>query len=78
MEVWWNPDYTRLTPGECYFPPALLENPAWELPEYYQWVLRGLKIAAAHQEDPARTEIIRELEAIADDPNLTWLKEEKQ
>lgn len=78
MEVWWNPDYPRLTPGECYFPPALLENPAWELPEYYQWVLRGLKIAAAHQEDPARTEIIRELEAIADDPNLTWLKEEKQ
>jgi len=78
MEVWWNPEYPRLTSGQWYFPPALLENPAPELPEYYQWVLRGLKIAAAHQEDPLREEIIRQLEALGENPALSWLKEEKQ
>ena len=33
MEVCYQPDYPRLTIGETYFPPALLENPAKELPD---------------------------------------------
>ena len=74
MEVWWQPDYPKLTPGQWHFPPALLENPAAALPEYYGWVLRGLKIAAEHKEDPLRDGAIKELEALGEE--LTWLKEE--
>ena len=36
MEVIWQPDYPRLSCGEWYFPPALLENPGEALPEYYR------------------------------------------
>lgn len=76
MEVWWQPEYPKLTPGEWYFPPALLENPAAALPEYYRWVLRGLRISAAHKSDELQEAALRELEALTEDPNLDWLKEE--
>lgn len=76
MEVIFQPDYPRLTVGEWYFPPALLENPARELPEYYRWVVDGLKISTAHKEDTEKQQALQELEALADDPALTWLKEE--
>ena len=78
MEVWWDPAYPRLTPGEWYFPPALLENPAPKLPEYYNWVLRGLKLSASHKADPEQEAVIRELEALVEDPALDWLKEEQK
>ena len=65
MEVIWQPDYPRLTPMEWYFPPALLENPAQALPAYYKWVLGGLQIAAQHQNDPEKENILKELEALA-------------
>ena len=78
MEVWWQPDYPKLTPGQWHFPPALLENPAPALPEYYRWILKGLKISAEHKKDPALDGIIAELEAIAADPNLDFLKEDAQ
>ena len=76
MEVWWQPDYPKLTPGEWHFPQALLENPAAALPEYYRWVLRGLKLSAEHKNDPALEAIIAELEALTEDPALDFLKEE--
>ena len=76
MEVWWQPDYPKLTPGQWHFPPALLENPSPTLPEYYGWVLRGLKIAAEHKADPLRDGAIREMEALAEE--LSWLKEENK
>ena len=74
MEVYYEPDYTRLTDGECYFPPALLENPSKEVPAYYQWVVGGVAIAAAHQ--PEKQPLLDELTALAQTPELTWLKEE--
>ena len=74
MEVYYEPDYPRLTEGECYFPPALLENPSKEVSAYYQWVIDGLKIAAAHQ--PDKQPPLKELTALAQTPELTWLKEE--
>ena len=73
MEVWWQPDHRRLTPAETYFPPALLENPGEALPDYYRWVVDGLKIATAHRSDPALSAILTELE---NDPDLAFLKEE--
>ena len=80
MEVIWQPEYPRLTAGEYYFPPALLENPATELPEYYENVVFRLRRAVTGQgdaADPAMVAALKELETLTDDPNLAWLKEEK-
>ena len=74
MEVYWEPDYPRLTVGEWYFPPALLENPATELPAYYNWVVEGLRIATAHKDDAEKKQALQELEALLTDPSLTFLK----
>ena len=78
MELWWQPNYPKLTVGEWYFPPALLENPSKELPEYYQRVLEGLRITLSHREDPICKAALDELEDLTKDPNLDWLKEENQ
>ena len=79
MEVYYQPDYPRLTVGETYFPPALLENPAKELPEYYQRLLFSLRRATSCQgekADPQMVAALRELETLTDDPALSFLKEE--
>ena len=73
MEVYWEPDYPRLTVGEWYFPPALLENPSAEVPAYYRWVVEGLRITTAHQDDPEKKQALLELEALAQDKNLGFL-----
>ena len=75
MEVYWEPEYPHLTVGQYYFPPALLENPAKELPEYFQDVLFRLRRAITGQgqnADPILTAAFAELE---NDPDLLWLKE---
>jgi len=74
MEVYWEPEYPRLTVGEWYFPPALLENPSAEVPAYYRWVLEGLRIATAHKDDPEKKQALAELEALAEEPALDFLK----
>ena len=79
MEVYWEPEYPRLTTGEWYFPPALLENPGQDLPAYYQRVVQGLRIKVAGQKENANPELqeaLAELESLANDSNLTWLKPE--
>ena len=76
MEVYWEPGYPRLTAGEWYFPPAILENPSAEVPAYYRRVLEGLRISTAHREDPEKAQALAELEALAKDPNLSFLTEE--
>ena len=75
MEASWRPEYPKLTPGEWYFPPALLENPARDLPEYYRWVVGGLELTTAHQDDPEKKLALAELKALAEDPALSFLKE---
>ncbi len=62
-----------LSPGQWYFPPALLENPDKELPEYYRRVIDGLRLAAQHQSDPIFSAALHELD---NDNALKWLKEE--
>lgn len=78
MEVYYQPDYPRLMPGECYFPPALLENPSVHTAEYYRWVVGGLQIATSHQNDDEKKQALLWLTALAETPELAWLKEEKQ
>lgn len=76
MEVGWRPDYPKLTAGEWYFPPALLENPGKDLPAYYHWVTEGLRISTAHQDNAEKKQALAELEKLADE--LPFLKEEIQ
>lgn len=78
MEVIWQPEYPRLTVGEWYFPPALLENPASELPEYYQRLIFSLERAVngrGENADPITQAALNELKALAETPELSWLKE---
>ena len=72
MECYWEPAYPRLTEAETYFPPALLENPSKEVPAYYQWVLGGLRLSAAHQRE--KMPVLAELEQLGQ--QLPFLKEE--
>ena len=78
MEVYFEPDYPRLTLGEWYFPPALLENPSEYTAQYYRWVVGGLQISLAHQNNPEKQQILAELTALAETQELRWLKEETQ
>ena len=77
MEVWWQPDYPKLTNAECHFPPALLENPGPDTIAYFHWVMEGLKISTAHKDDPEKKQALAGLLALAEDPNLSFLKEAK-
>ena len=74
MEVYYQPDYPRLTAGEWYFPPALLENPSTDVPAYYQWVIDGLRIATEHQNDQEKKQA---LDILTSDPQLAFLREKQ-
>ncbi len=50
MRVVYKPG-TPLTPGQCYFPPALLSNPQPELTEYFRIVVKGAENAAKHMDN---------------------------
>jgi tRNA (adenine22-N1)-methyltransferase len=78
MEVYYEPEYPRLTKGECYFPPALLENPGEALPEYFHRIVEGLRLAVKHQNDPEKKAVLDELEKLAQDKNLSFLTEDEQ
>ena len=76
MEVYYEPEYPRLSKGEYYFPPALLENPGEALPEYFSRIVEGLRLAVTHKDDPEKKAVLEELEALAQDTNLRFLTEE--
>lgn len=79
MEVIFQPGYT-LSPDEWYFPPALLENPAKELPEYYRQTVNRLQQAVDGQKekaDPIQVQALQELLKLPENPYLGWLKENK-
>lgn len=62
MEVSYAPEQPRLTAAQCYFSPALLENPTPALPEYYSRIVEGLRLAVTHQNDPEKKAVLEELE----------------
>ena len=75
MEVEWKPGYT-LTPGEWFFPPALLENPAECLPEYFQRTvntLRKIVEGRGEQAEPELVQALTELDTLGKE--LTFLTE---
>lgn len=77
MEVYYEPEYPRLTKGECYFPPALLENPGEALPEYYHRIVEGLRLAVKHKDDPEKKAVLAELDILAQNENLRFLTEDQ-
>ena len=62
MEVLWNPAAPRLTPGQCYFSPALARCNAPEAAEYRRWVLDLLRLAAKHRPEDEICQALAELE----------------
>ena len=62
MEVQYQPDAPRLSLGQRYFSPALLQDTSPEAAEYYKWVVDGLKITTAHKDDPEKARALKELE----------------
>lgn len=62
MEVLWNPQAPRLTAGQWYFSPALLNCTAPETDEYYRWVVDGLRLAVRHRPDDENRQALAELE----------------
>ncbi len=76
MEVEYRPEKPRLSVGEWYFCPGLLENPGPATIEYYHYILQGLRIATAHKSDPEKEQALHELEALAQNPDLSMLRKE--
>ena len=61
----WDPAAPRLTPGGWYLSPAALENPPEIYAEYRDYVLNGLRITLAHQENSEKHRALQELEGQA-------------
>ncbi len=78
LEAGWRPEYPKLTVGQWYFPPALLENPGPATIEYYHYVCEGLRIATEHKEDAEKSAAMAELIELANNPDLSFLKEESK
>lgn len=79
MDVCYQPGCQMLTPGQWYFPPAMLENPSRETVEYYHRTLRDLHLAISargEKAEPALSAILAELEQLPQNPDLSFLKEE--
>ena len=74
MNVCYCPEAAALSIGQCYFSPALLKKPSSDVPAYYKWVVEGLRISTAHQDDPEKKQALAELELLAE--KHTFLKEE--
>lgn len=60
-EIIWQPGEI-LTPGQCYFPPALVKNEHYAA--YYEWVIKGLEnivLNRKEQADPFMAQALEEL-----------------
>lgn len=67
MCVYWRPEEPRLTPGQCYITPAMLNSENHCICEYYQRTIEGLQLAVKHQDNPEKSAALAELE---NDPKL--------
>ncbi len=76
MDVDYRPDAAKLTVGQWYFCPGLVDDPSPETANYYQYVLEGLRIATAHRADPEKLQALKELEALPQESYLHFLKKE--
>ena len=70
MEVVYAPG-SVLTPGQCYFPPALLKNPSPELEEYRQQVIFRLERAVTGQGEQADATMVQALQELKNELKIT-------
>lgn len=80
MDVSYSPDQPRLTPGQWYFPPGMLENPGPETIAYYHRTCHSLRRALdarGEAADPQLRAATEELEKLPSQPWLSFLKEEE-
>lgn len=75
MEVIWQPEQPKLTVGQRYFPPALLNCAAEELPEYYHQLLFRLRRAINGQGENADSDMIAALTELEQSSCYSHLKE---
>lgn len=61
MEILWQPG-APLTPGQCYFSPALIQNEHYLA--YYKWVIRGLENIVLNQKEQADPFAVQALEEL--------------
>ena len=78
MEVTWQPTYPRLTGGEFWFPPVLLENPRPETAEYFRRIYEGLTLAVLHGDIGEKAQALAYMNQLAKTPELQWLMEESK
>ena len=72
----WDPDAPRLTPGQMYFSPTLLQHPGEDTAEYYQRLLFSLRRAIHGRGENADPWIVAALAELAPlEETHTWLKE---
>ena len=64
MKVVYRPESEKLTVGQWYISPALLKSNSTDLSAYYKWVVDGLKIATAHQDDAEKKQALSQLELL--------------
>lgn len=79
MDVVWEPGHPRLTPGEWYFPPAMLANPSLETAQHFRWLKKELtKIVSSRGDaaEEAQKLALEHLDALENNPNLAFMKEE--
>lgn len=77
MEVLWRPEEPRLTPGQLYFPPALMHQITPELVEYYHDVLFRLKRAAKGQGANASPQLLAAICELESATAFNELKEDQ-
>lgn len=79
MDVVYAPQKPRLSVGEWFFPNVLCTDATVDTAEYYRRVRHGLRLAVSARGEenvPDRAAALRALEALAQRPELSFLKEE--
>ena len=75
MDVRYAQEITPLSPGQCYFSPALEQEHTPESAAYYRQILFSLRRAITGRGEDADTFMKEALQELEHNPNLEWMKE---
>ena len=79
LEAAYDPAGPALTPGQWYIPPVMLEMPQEALPDYFFWILKGLRKIVSSRGETAPLwmgQALQELEATGRHPIFDAYREE--
>lgn len=77
MEALYTPEKSRLSAGQCFFPPALHGNDAPETAAYFRWILKDLKKIVTSRGEAAEPWLAAALRELENNPKLSKFKEEQ-